>query len=124
MSHSPIFLVEDDADIREDLSELLRGEGYRVVSAPNGAEALALLRRLVGQGERPCVVLLDLMMPVMDGWTMRRAMIGDPALHDLPVVLVSGAADVPSQASALGAAGYLVKPFQWDDLVGAVRQHC
>ncbi|MBV9947177.1 MAG: response regulator [Myxococcales bacterium] len=122
--HAPIVLVEDDADIREDLTELLRAERYEVVAAANGREALDVLRALHANGRTPCVVFLDLMMPVMDGWTMRREMLADPALSDLTVLVVSGAADVPGEARARGAAGYLVKPFQWKELVDAVRRHC
>jgi CheY-like chemotaxis protein len=116
-----VLMVEDDADIREDVSELLREEGYQVVTASNGAEALCVLRSL---GRRPCIVLLDLMMPVMDGWTAHAEIARDPSLRDLPVVIVSGASDVPTHARNLGAVGYLTKPFAWDALLGTVRAHC
>jgi CheY-like chemotaxis protein len=123
-SHAPILIVEDDAAIREDLSELLRDEGYDVLTACNGAQGLDVLHLLRSCGQRPCLVLLDLMMPVMDGWAMVREMIEDPTLRDLPVFVVSGAANVSSEATALGAAGYLPKPFRWDALIGVLRQHC
>jgi CheY-like chemotaxis protein len=102
----PILLVEDDADIRKDLARLLEYEGYAVVSAADGADALAWLRGSV----RPCLIILDLMMPVMDGWQLRREMLKDSELATIPVIVLTGAGDIP--APSLAAAEYISKPFK------------
>ncbi|MCO5168428.1 MAG: response regulator [Planctomycetes bacterium] len=115
----PLLLVEDDADIREVLAELLVDEGYEVETAPDGRAALEALRRRAGWG----LVLLDLMMPVMDGWAFRRAQLDDPALAAIPVVVLSGAADLPRTASALGLAEAVQKPFELEALLAAIRRH-
>jgi CheY-like chemotaxis protein len=115
-----ILLVEDDIDIREEVAEFLRDEGYEVAIAHNGCEALELLRA----GERPCMILLDLMMPEMDGWTFRAEQLKDPMLADVPVVIVSGTRDVASIANKLAVAAYLVKPFRIERLLAIVQQHC
>ena len=107
-----VLLVEDDADVREDLAFLIEMRGYRALAAANGAEALEALRR----SERPRLILLDLMMPVMDGWAFRAEMLRDPRLADIPVVLLSGAVDVRDEAASLQAAGVLTKPIDLDRL--------
>src|SRR4051794_18478515 len=81
----PVLLVDDDGSVRESLTELLEADGYRVVAAENGLRALALLRA----GVRPSVVLLDIMMPEMDGWDFRLQQLRDPELALIPVVVVS-----------------------------------
>jgi CheY-like chemotaxis protein len=115
----PLLLVEDDADIREDLADLLVEEGFEVETAADGRAGLEALRRRGGWS----LVLLDLMMPVMDGWAFRRAQLNDPALAGIPVLLLSGAADLRSSAATLGAAAAIQKPFQLDALLGAIRRH-
>lgn len=117
---SEILVVEDDADIREDLADLLRDYGYRVATAGNGAEALEYLR----SQRRPCVILLDLMMPVMNGWEFRRRMLADRELAELPVVLLSGAADVHEQAATLNASEVVTKPIQLDRLYRTLERIC
>ena len=79
-----VLLVEDDRDIREAVASLLEAEGYTVLTAAHGKEALAILER--GQ---PCVVLLDLMMPVMSGWDFMDVVRKNKRLEDIPVVVVS-----------------------------------
>jgi len=81
------LLVEDDAAISDSLSEALREDGWDVETAANGRDALKVLR----EGLRPCVIFLDLMMPVMDGWDFRHEQLRDPALKDIPVVVVTAA---------------------------------
>src|SRR5688572_22529593 len=115
-----ILVVEDDECIRETLAELLTEEGYRVVEASNGKEALTKLQRT----ERPCLILLDLMMPVMNGWAFRAAQRADPALASIPVVVLTGVADGQREASALDAAQCLLKPFEFDPLLEVVKTHC
>ena len=82
-----VLVVEDDPDIREVLAQLLAPEGYLVATAEHGEDALAWLR----QNPTPCAILLDLMMPVMDGLTFLRAMRAEPALAGIPVVVLSAA---------------------------------
>jgi CheY-like chemotaxis protein len=102
-----VLLVEDDAAIAEALEDMLRDEGLEVARAANGREALALLRR----GLRPSSILLDLMMPVMDGWDFRQEQLADPALKDIPVVVVSAAGFSPETIRAqLGDVHLLPKP--------------
>jgi CheY-like chemotaxis protein len=115
-----VMIVEDDDEIRELLAEMLADGGYEVSTARNGEEALALLR----SSPRPGVILLDLMMPVMDGWQMRAEMLADPALADIPVVVVSGAADLGGDGHALKASRVLTKPVKWPVLLESVRAHC
>src|SRR2546423_10696788 len=81
-----LLVVDDDPGIRESLAELLHDEGYVVLTAINGQDALARLRT---SGDRPCVILLDLMMPVMSGSEFYTEMRNDPALADIPVVIIS-----------------------------------
>ncbi len=115
-----ILLVEDDADIREDLAALLRDEGFSVKTATNGRDAL---QQLAG-APPPCVILLDLMMPVMSGWDFRAKQLADPALAAVPVVLLSAATDLPRHASQLKANGYLAKPIELEQLFEVVQRHC
>jgi CheY-like chemotaxis protein len=113
-----ILVVEDDQALREGLSDALLLEGYRVESAENGQTALRILKK----GVRPCLILLDLMMPVMDGWTFRQELLKDPALSDIPVVVMTAA----SMQAARGVATHktLWKPLQMDAVVDVVLQHC
>ena len=120
VSAKHILFVEDESDLRPALTALLGLKGYRVGWAGNGREALEYLRR----GDRPDLILLDLVLPDMDGWAFRREQRHDPALASIPVVLVSADDDLARSAAALGARGYLEKPVGLDDLVRAVRQNC
>ena len=115
MSH--LLVVEDDDDLREDLAELLRMKGFAVRTAANGAEALDDLRA----APKPCLILLDLMMPVMDGWRFREEQLRDQTLASLPVVVVSGVAD---QTAALQAHALLRKPVKLPELLQLVGSFC
>lgn len=115
-----VLIVDDDRDIRQVLRTILSYEGYSVVSASNGEEAI---RRLRTDGET-CVILLDLMMPVMDGWRFRQEQRQDPDLADIPVVVISAAANVPQKAAELEAAGYIQKPIDFDDLLNTIERYC
>jgi CheY-like chemotaxis protein len=110
-----VLLVEDDADIREAVSSVLEAEGYTVLTAENGAQALAILER--GQ---PCVVLLDLMMPVMSGWEFMRVVKENQRLVDMPVVVVSAY----SERKAEGVRRVLKKPLDVSKLLAAVAEYC
>lgn len=116
--HCPVLIVEDDADLREMMAQLLTLEGYRATTVANGRDALDYLHR----GDRPEIILLDLMMPVMDGWEFRRRQGEDPALATVPVVVLS-ALD-PSRAADLDGAAFLKKPLDFDRLLQLVRQYC
>jgi CheY-like chemotaxis protein len=113
---SSILIVEDCDEIRIDLAELLRDEGYDVVTARHGAEALDLL----DAGPAPSVILLDLMMPVMDGWQFRKMQLGKPTLASIPVVLLTGSNNAQQHARDLNAAGCVQKPFDFDQLLSTV----
>ena len=118
-SSTPILVVEDEANIRDAVCLALEDEGYQVDAAVNGSDALGRLQT----NELPRLILLDLVMPVMDGWKFRRAQQQAPALADIPVVLVSGAADLSQQAVSLRAVGFLQKPFDFDKLLDLVHRH-
>ena len=87
VSASPptLLVVDDDANIARALSNLLEDEGYRVVAAENGRRGL----ELVEEGLRPSAIILDLMMPVMDGWDFRAEQLKDPAIRDTPVIVLT-----------------------------------
>lgn len=113
-----ILIVDDDAEIREALSDLLSDEGHRVRAAGNGKEALELLR----QTPAPCMILLDLMMPVMNGWQFVTEAAGDPALSAVPVWIITAAGD--AQPPPPGVSGVLRKPFHLRELLDIVQRHC
>jgi len=113
----PILIVEDDADIRESLAMLLDGEGYRVFSAANGRAGLDLLPKM----PRPCVILLDLMMPVMDGWQFAHALETFDGYADVPVVLVTA---YSNETRGIRHAGIIKKPVDVDALLACVARHC
>jgi CheY-like chemotaxis protein len=115
-----ILVVEDDDAIRETMREILEDEGYRVATAANGVEGLARLR---AESARPAVILLDVIMPVMDGWGFREAQMRDPTLGAIPVVVLSSIGSVDAMASALRAAGHLKKPVSLSALLGVVAAH-
>jgi signal transduction histidine kinase len=109
-----ILLVEDDPDIRVSLHSILTDEGFEVEGCTNGREALERL----GGMPLPDLIILDLMMPVMDGWQFRIQQKNDPALAQIPVIAIS--ADASSKAAAIDAAAYLNKPFDHAKLMSAV----
>jgi two-component system chemotaxis response regulator CheY len=111
-----ILLVEDDIDVREALLEALRDKGYTVDAAVDGLQAMQVLR----DGARPGVILLDLMMPRMDGVEFRKAQRADPALADLPVVLLSADARMDEKARALKVQGAVRKPIDLAQLYGII----
>jgi CheY-like chemotaxis protein len=119
-SGARILVVEDDAAIRDELADVLREHGYDVLVAENGEEALGRL-----SSEDPlCLIVLDLMMPIMDGWGFRAEQLKHPRVAHVPVVLISGGHDAAHEAAALGAVGYLVKPFKWEALIKVVERGC
>src|SRR5260370_22437876 len=109
-----LLVIEDDADIREALDGLLSTEGFRVTGCSNGLEALEVLR----VSPKPDLILLDLMMPIMDGWQFRVAQKDDPELATIPVLALS--ADSTAKAAAIDAEAYLRKPVDYDTLIDTI----
>jgi CheY-like chemotaxis protein len=121
MSRPTILVVDDDADIRSVLADVLRDERYTVVEAADGAEALTLMGAMATQ---PALILLDLMMPQVDGWEFRRRQLLDPKLASTPVVIISAFAPTDSSSRDLFAkTTRLRKPVDLDSLLHVVRSH-
>jgi CheY-like chemotaxis protein len=120
MSSGAILIVDDDNDVRSALSEMLEEEGFSVEGAHNGREALARLR---GGTVHPAVILLDLMMPGMDGWDFRSEQMRDPKLAAVPVVIVSASGfSVESIRMQFKPAAYVEKPIERTALLDAIRE--
>jgi CheY-like chemotaxis protein len=116
-----VLLVEDDLPIRDSLGEALTEEGFDVSTAGNGAEALERLR----SGRRPAVIVLDLMMPVMDGWDFRQQQLDDPVLRDIPVVVVSAVGfSGETIRMQFGDVAVFSKPIPYLDLLVVLRRAC
>jgi two-component system, chemotaxis family, chemotaxis protein CheY len=122
MTHDrhPVLVVEDEPDIRDLMVAVLESEGYAVRAAAHGAEALAQLQ----VGVPPCVILLDLMMPVMDGWTFCREKQKHPAFAGIPVVVVSAVSKQDPRNPCAGAVVHLPKPIEIGALLAAVERLC
>ena len=121
VDRAPVLIIDDDQGIREALQELLEDEAFAVATAENGLEALDRLHA----GLRPCLILLDLMMPRMDGWAFRRQQMADPELRDIPVIVLSAAGvDKESAQAQFGDAELLRKPATVDGLLAAIRRFC
>ena len=113
-----ILLIEDDADIRESLRLALEAVDYTIEEAENGAEGLRKLHAL----PRPCLILLDMMMPVMNGLEFLAARRDDEAAALVPVVMVTAYRNLAARAADV--AGMVRKPIDLEELLRAVRQHC
>lgn len=109
-----MLVVDDELDIRQAVAEVLSEEGHEVVAARDGREALIQLRAF-----HPNLVLLDLMMPGMNGWEFRAAQRRDPELREIPVVILSAL----GRDGGVDADGYIQKPFSLDDLLSEVAKH-
>jgi CheY-like chemotaxis protein len=114
MNRPLVLVVDDDPDILDAICDILDAEGYRVSRARHGQEALDQV-----DSQRPDIILLDLMMPVMDGVAFSQALRLRPAVRDVPIVVISADGN-PQRAAAVGAAGYLAKPFDIDALLAQV----
>ncbi len=115
-----ILVVEDDMPTREALALVLGAAGYRVTTAADGLAALEQLRG----GDYPALILLDLMMPVMDGWQFRQEQLRDPALQDIPVIVCSASGRAGQRAASLCAIACIDKPVEPVELLGAIRRCC
>jgi len=114
-----ILLVEDEASMREVIEAVLQEEGYSVVCTVNGADALDILR----SGLRPCVIILDLMMPVMDGWQFRAAQLEDSELLKIPTVVYSAVGNINEAVQTLNVAGGFQKG-DFTEMLRFVAQFC
>ncbi len=117
MSQSSVLVVDDDADARTLLELALSAEGLTVKSAVNGADALRVARRW-----RPDIILLDLAMPIMDGYAFRAAQLLDPLLAAIPVICVSGRHDVEQAVRRLRMAACVPKPFCLSEVIRRVHE--
>lgn len=110
-----VLVVDDEPDIRATVSAMLEIEGYRVMEATNGADALAAIERTT-----PDLILLDMRMPVLDGWgfadELRRRGLR------IPIVVMTAARDAATWAAQIAASDYLAKPFGFDDLISAIQR--
>jgi CheY-like chemotaxis protein len=113
-----VLVVDDDPDIRESLREVLEDEGYEVACVGNGREALDHLK---ASQPRPCVILLDLMMPVMDGWQFRREQKQDADIAEIPLVVITATGKRPV---LIDAAELVMKPLDLSQLFAAVERYC
>ncbi len=113
MPSSPILVIDDDPSILSTITDILEFEGYPVTTAKNGADGLGALDR-----QQPALVLLDMRMPVLDGWQFARV-VRERGI-EIPIVVMTAAQDARRWAQEIGAAGYLAKPFELADLIDVV----
>ena len=116
-SSAPILVVDDDQTIRETVAEALQLDGFHVETARNGAEALAVVRARCPSG-----IVLDLMMPIMDGWQFLERCRDGELCTGIPVVVMSAYNKLPEEAARLGVKGCIAKPFDLDVLIGAIER--
>jgi CheY-like chemotaxis protein len=114
-----VLVVEDDPDLREMMAQILTLEGFDTDTATDGLDALM---QLLTAGRHPHVILLDMMMPRMDGWAFVDRQAKTPSIADIPVVVVSAAPR--DRLRGVRAAAILQKPLNFDELVTTVRTHC
>jgi two-component system chemotaxis response regulator CheY len=117
-SAKTVMVIEDDRECLEAVTDVLRHHGYAVVPVKNGLEAL----RHLETNPPPDLILLDLMMPVMDGWQFLTEQKSRTSLARIPVALLSGERDLARRASELSLAGYIQKPVKLHELLSMVRK--
>jgi CheY-like chemotaxis protein len=120
MTALPVMVIEDDVDIRESFAEVLGDEGYEVMLACNGREALELL---AASPKLPGLFLVDMMMPVMDGLSFCARWKEDARLSSIPLLMISASSMFSEQARSSGATGFVVKPLGLDQLLDLVEKH-
>jgi CheY-like chemotaxis protein len=116
-----ILIVDDDTNLRSFISDLLTGKGYTVAQAANGEEALAYLKTA---NPLPCLILLDMMMPTMNGWEFLRARQRNPVFAPIPVVVISAFRALAESVAVLGVQEELAKPIDTKHLVDLVQRYC
>jgi CheY-like chemotaxis protein len=114
-----ILIIDDDSDIREAFSQILEFEGYVVATAANGREALERLKQF-----KPSLILLDLMMPVMNGKQFREKQKNDQEISQIPVVVLTADNQSQDRQTIVDVNGYLRKPVRLDTLLDTVRYFC
>jgi CheY-like chemotaxis protein len=117
-TYCPVLIVEDDEDLRDMMAQMLTIEGFDTAAVANGREALDYLH----SADKPNLILLDLMMPVMDGWEFRRQQKADPELAPVPVIVLSALDQ--ARAAPVDAEAFMKKPLDFDRLLELVRDHC
>ncbi len=117
--HHRVVVIDDDTDILEAIAIVLNGAGYEAQTESNGAAALESMKH-----GTPCLILLDLMMPGMNGWQFRAEQLRDATLASVPTIVMTGFPAAVEDASSLGAAACLKKPIDLDDLLDAVGRYC
>jgi CheY-like chemotaxis protein len=120
VSNKHVLLVEDDPELREALAQVLSDEGYRLSGVRNGLEAIRSLR----DGDRPGVILLDLSMPVVNGWEFRIHQKRTPSMADIPVVVITAGHYSRDEIAWLEPADFLQKPIDLQRLLDTVRRYC
>jgi CheY-like chemotaxis protein len=116
-----VMIVDDDRAVRESIVEVLEDHDYLPMQAANGKEAIEQLR---ANPERPSVILLDVMMPIMDGWEFRALQRNDPVLGAIPVVILTAHENIEAAASGMHADGALQKPLLIQTLLRTVERFC
>jgi CheY-like chemotaxis protein len=112
-----VLVVDDDAEIRQALTDILEDEEYTVWAASNGKEAL----EMVSHGPCPDVILLDVMMPVMDGWHFLSARLAHPRLVEVPIIIISAGIEAEREAHKVGVFEVAKKPLHVDDLIRRIE---
>jgi CheY-like chemotaxis protein len=120
-SRGTILVVEDDHDIRVSVRNVLEDEGFTVLTCTNGRSALDMIVREAAVGDAPCLIILDLMLPVMDGWHFADLLRQDPQLGQIPIVIMSAYDSPPPPA---GIVGFVKKPVDTETLLRMVAAHC
>lgn len=115
-----VFLIEDDQDIRSSIIEVLEDEGIPIQWAANGAEAM---EKLLAAESKPALILLDLRLPIKDGFQFRSEQMSNPRLADIPVVVISADGKLEEKTEHLGISGLLKKPVDIEQLVSTVRKN-
>jgi CheY-like chemotaxis protein len=115
-----VLVVDDDYAVLDSIRDVLEDEGYEVLLAANGLEALKELRK----GTRPCLILLDLMMPVMNGWEFREEQLQDGGLAAIPTIIVTAHNRAEESAAELKAASCIRKPVRPETLLKTVEKYC
>ena len=120
-SRGTILVIEDDHDIRVSVRNVLEDEGYTVITVTNGRTALDVLERAAAVGDLPRLIILDLMLPVMDGWHFADRLREDPQLGSLPILIMSAYEDPPPPK---GVVGFVKKPVDVETLLRCVSESC